>query len=71
MHYTSSFTTIIEDPIHGQQNMGGSSRPIIGKTLNKTDKTLLINIQTGHYTDINGDVCEYYTELTFKKTKEW
>lgn len=70
VHYTSSFTSIIEDPNHGQQNMGGSSRPITGETVDLANKIIRVYIQTS-YATINGNNCEYFTELTFKKTQEW
>jgi len=70
VHYSEHYTNIIEDPTHGQQNMGGSSRPITGETIDLTNKIIHIYVQTS-YATINGDNCEYFTELTFKKTQEW
>jgi hypothetical protein len=67
---SKNYTSIIEDPNHGQQNMGGTSRPISGETIDLANKIIRIYIQTS-YTTINGDNCEYFTELTFKKTQEW
>jgi hypothetical protein len=70
VHYTTSYTSIIEDPNHGQSNMGGSARPISGETTDLANKIIRVYIQTA-YTTLNGDACEYFTELTFKKTQEW
>ena len=70
VQYTGNNTSIVEDPTHGQQNMGGSSRPYSGQTLNKTNKTITIQIQEVEGS-INGQNCRYWTQLTLKKTQEW
>ena len=70
VHYTANNTSIIEDPIHGQLNMGGSSRPIVGETIDIQNKIIRVYVQTSYIT-LNGNLCEYFTELTFKKIQEW
>lgn len=70
VRYSTNYTSIIEDPNHGQQNLGGSSKPISGETVDLGNKIIRIYVQTG-YATINNVDCEYFSELTFKKTKEW
>ena len=64
------YSTIIEDPTHGQQNMGGSGRPFSGITLDYTNQLIGITIQEMEGS-INGYNCRYFTELTLKKTQSW
>jgi|ERR1035437_3196570 hypothetical protein len=70
IQYNTDFTSIIEDPNHNQNNLGGSSRPFSGSTTNTHDSLVAIDVQTGYVT-LNGDACEYFTELTFKKIQNW
>ena len=66
VNYSRDYTSIIEDPNGGQQNLGGSSRPFTGRTISFVDSTVAISIQTD-YIQLNGYLCEYFTELIFKK----
>lgn len=70
VQYSTDFMTIIEDSNHSQQNMGGSSRPLNGETIDLNNKIVRIYVQSGVVT-LNGNACEYITELTFKKVQEW
>ena len=70
VNYMGMYTTIVEDPTHGQQNMGGSARPFFGYTISKKDS--LIGISIGEMVGgINGYNCHYRTELTLKKIESW
>ncbi len=70
VNYIGMYSTIIEDPTHGQQNMGGSGRPFSGITLDYTNQLIGITIQEMEGS-INGYNCRYFTELTLKKTQSW
>ena len=70
VNYMGSYTSIIEDPIHGQQNLGGSARPFTGCTISKSDMTVSIQIQEMEGS-IGGYNCHYWTQLTFKKIQSW
>jgi len=70
INYMGLHTTIIEDPTHGQQNMGGSARPFSGYTISKKDSLIGINIQEMEGS-INGYNCHYWTQLTLKKIESW
>jgi len=70
VNYMGQYTSIVEDPTHGQQNMGGSARPFSGYTISKKDS--LIGISIGEMEgSINGYNCHYWTVLTLKKIKSW
>jgi hypothetical protein len=64
------YTTIVEDPTHGQSNMGGSARPFFGYTISKKDSLIAISIGEMEGS-INGYNCHYRTELTLKKIESW
>jgi hypothetical protein len=70
VNYMGSYTSIIEDPIHGQQNLGGSARPFNGYTISKSDMTVSIQIQEMEG-NIGGYNCHYWTQLKFKKIQSW
>jgi hypothetical protein len=70
VNYIGSYTSIIEDPTHGQQNLGGSSRPFSGITLDYDKQLVGITIEEMECS-INGENCRYFTELTLKKIKSW
>lgn len=70
VNYMGQYTSIIEDPTHGQQNMGGSARPFVGYTISKNDN--LIGIKIGEMEgSIDGWNCHYWTVLTLKKIEFW
>lgn len=71
VHYMGSNRSIIEDPNHGQLNMGGSARPFSGQTLNKANQTVVLQIQEMEGTDNNGHEIHYWTQLTLKKIQTW
>lgn len=71
VNYIGTYTTIIEDPTHGQQNMGGSARPFSGQTISTANQTVGITIQEMTGTDSNGNSIHYWTQLTLKKTQSW
>jgi hypothetical protein len=68
VQYTGLNQSIIEDPTHGQQNLGGSARPFSGQTIDAT--TIAIQIEEV-YASVNGQNCHYWTQLTLKKIKSW
>jgi len=70
VQYTGSYSSIIDEPTHGQRNLGGSTRPYSGQTISKVDKTIAIEIQEMEGS-INGHNCRYWTQLTLKKIQEW
>ena len=70
VNYIGPYSTIIEDPTHTQQNLGGSGRPYSGQTISKADKTIAIQIEEIEGS-INGYNCKYWTQLTLKKIQEW
>ena len=70
VNYMGSFTSIIEDPTHGEQNMGGSARPFSGQTISKEDNTISIQIQEMEGS-IGGYNCHYWTQLTLRKIESW
>jgi hypothetical protein len=70
VQYTGSNTSIIEDPTHRQQNLGGSARPFSGQTLDKANKIVTIDIEEVE-ASIGGQNCHYWTRLTLKKIQEW
>lgn len=70
VNYMGSYSSIIEDPIHGQQNLGGSARPFTGYTISKSDMIVSIQIQEMEG-NIGGYNCHYWTQLTFKKVQSW
>lgn len=70
VNYMGSYTSIIEDPTHGQQNMGGSARPFSAYTISKKDS--LIGMSIGEMEgSIDGWNCHYWTVLTLKKIEYW
>ena len=70
VNYVGLNRSIVEDPTHGQQNMGGSARPFSGQVKSKANNTIVIQIQEVEGS-INGENCRYYTQLTLKKVQEW
>ena len=70
VNYMGQNTSIIEDPTHGQQNLGGSARPFFGKTISKVDNLISIEIQHMEGS-IDGYNCHYWTELRLKKIESW
>jgi hypothetical protein len=70
VNYMGPYTSIIEDPTHGQQNLGGSSRPFSGQTISKSENTIAIQIQEMEGS-INGYNCHYWTQLKLKKIESW
>jgi hypothetical protein len=71
VQYTGSYRSIIEDPTHGQINMGGSSRPFSGQTLSLANETVTIQIEETTGIDNSGRAIHYWTQLTLKKIKSW
>jgi hypothetical protein len=70
IYHSDNYQTIIEDPTHKQSNLGGSSRPFSGYTLNKKDKIIVIHIEEIEGS-INGYNCKYWSELTFRKIESF
>ena len=70
VQYTGLNRSIIEDPNHGTQLLGGSARPFSGQTISYADKTIAIQIQEVEGS-INGQNCRYWTQLTLRKIQEW
>ena len=70
VNYMGPNTSIIEDPTHGQSNLGGSARPFSGQTISKADNTIAIQIQEMEGS-INGYNCHYWTQLKLKKIQSW
>lgn len=70
VNFIGHYTTIVEDPTHGQQNMGGSARPFSGITLDYANQIVGITIEEMEGS-INGENCRYFTELTLKKIQSW
>lgn len=70
VNYIGNYNTIIEDPLHGQSNIGGSGRPFSGQTKNYSDSTIYMEIQE-MIEGINGYNCRYFTLLTLKKIQSW
>lgn len=71
VQYTGSYKTIIEDPNHNQQNLGGSARPYSGQTVDLANQIVHMQIQEMEGTDFNGHPIHYWTRLTLKKVQEW
>lgn len=71
VQYNGMNRSIIEDPDHGQQNLGGSARPFSGQTISKAEGTIAIQIQEMEGVDGNGHEIHYWTQLTLKKIKSW
>ena len=70
VQYMGMNSSIIEDPLHGQQNLGGSARPYSGQTISLSNKTIAIEIEEVE-ASIGGQNCKYWTQLTLKKIQEW
>jgi hypothetical protein len=71
VQYTGMYTSIIEDPTHGQQNLGGSARPFTNsKTIDMANKIVTLDIEQVA-ASIKGVNCTYFTRLTLKKVQEW
>ncbi len=70
VQYTGMYRTIVEDPTHGQQNIGGSARPFSGQTISVASQTIAIEIEEMEGS-INGYNCRYWTQLTLRKIKSW
>ena len=71
VYYMYNYTSIIDDPNSGQQNIGGSKISINGQTLSLRDSTIQINVLGYNFYDTLGNYNEYITQLTFKKIKSW
>ena len=71
VQYTGQYKTIIEDPNHGQQNMGGSSRPYSGQTVDLANGIVYMEIEEADDVDANGHPIHYWTRLTLKKIQAW
>ena len=67
-YVTRSNWTIVEHPNTQTQQIGGSSRPLDGYLVNKSDSTVVFRLQET-YENINGYNSKYVSELTFKKIK--
>ncbi len=71
VYYIGDNMSIIEsDEQPLQSNLGGSSRPIKGHTIDYKNKLITIQIQMV-VGSIKGRNCEYYTLLTMEKIKEF
>jgi hypothetical protein len=70
VNYMGMNNSIIEDPLHGQQNLGGSARPYSGQTKSYSDSTIYMEIEE-MIEGIQGYNCRYFTLLTLKKTQSW
>lgn len=70
VQYMGKNRSIIEDPTHGQQNMGGSARPFYGQTTDFDNQIVSIEIENIEGS-LNGYNCSYWTLLTLKKIEEW
>ena len=70
VNYIGQYRSIVEDPTHGQINLGGSSRPFTAGNYNASDSTMDITIEdmTG---SVNGHNFEYHSVLKLKKIKSW
>lgn len=71
VQYNGMNKSIIEDPTHGQSNLGGSARPFSGQTISKSEGIIAIQIQETEDVDNNGHAIHYWTQLTLKKIKSW
>lgn len=71
VQYTGQYKSIIEDPDHNQQNLGGSARPYSGQTVDVVNKIIHIQIEEADGVDNSGHAIHYWTQLTLKKIKEW
>lgn len=70
VYYSGLNKSIVEDPIHSQQLIGGSARPYRGWTMSYKDSLIGIRIQEVEGS-IDGYNCNYWTELTLKKIRTW
>lgn len=68
--YVGSYQSIVEDPTHGQQNMGGSSRPFEGYVIDGVEKIIIFRMHDA-YGSIDGYNVRYRTSMKFKKIEEW
>ncbi len=70
VNYIGNYRSIVEDPTHGEQNLGGSARPFSGQTIDLQNKIIAIQIEEVEGS-IDGYNCRYWTQLTLKKVQEW
>jgi len=66
VYHTKHEQAIVEDPTHNEHNLGGSSRPFSGITIDKVNKIIVLHIQDMEGS-INGYNCYYWTEITLKQ----
>lgn len=70
VNYVGMYSTIMDDPTHGQSNIGGSSRPFSGITVDYNNNLIGITIQEVEGS-IDGYNCRYFTELTLRKIESF
>jgi hypothetical protein len=70
VNYVGPYKTIIEDPTHGEQNMGGSARPIQLGLVDKSENLIEMQIQEMEGS-INGWNVNYFTVIRLKKIESW
>jgi hypothetical protein len=71
LHYMGDNMSIIEsDEQPLQSNLGGSSRPIKGHTIDSKNKLITIQVQMV-VGSIKGRNCEYHTLLTMERIKDF
>jgi hypothetical protein len=71
INYIGQYKSIIEHPNSTQQNLGGSSRPFSGQTVDYTNQIVAIQIQETEGMDGNGHPIHYWTELKLQKIESW
>jgi hypothetical protein len=69
-YYGKNMSIIESDELPLQSNLGGSSRPILGETIDSKNKMITVKIQTV-VGSINGKNCEYYTSLTMERIEDF
>ena len=69
-YYGDNMSIIESDELPLQSNLGGSSRPLIGNTIDSKKKIITMKVQTV-VGSINGKNCEYYTQLTMQRIEEF
>ena len=69
-YYGDNMSIIESDELPLQSNLGGSSRPLIGNTIDSKKKIITIKVQTV-VGSVNGKNCEYYTLLTMQRIEDF
>lgn len=69
-YYGDNMSIIESDELPLQSNLGGSSRPLIGNTIDYKNKLITMKVQTV-VGSINGKNCEYYSLLTMERIVEF